>query len=83
MMNIANFAWIVGLSALGSIIWFIRLEAKVIYLERDHNKLEDTSNKTDMIFNQKVDKLGNDLNEIKISLMRIETRMFIDTQKEP
>jgi hypothetical protein len=65
-----------------ALIWFIRLEAKLIYLEKDHNKLEDTSTKTDLLFQSKVDKLMADINQIQISLTRIETRLRSKEERE-
>ena len=72
MIEVANFAWTVGLVSLGCIIWFIRLEARLIYLEKDHDKLVELSAKNDMVFDKKIDKLSNDLNEIRVILARIE-----------
>jgi hypothetical protein len=58
-----------------TIVWFIRLESKIIYLEKDHEKLVQSTAKTDLIFETKIDKLITDLNLIQISLTRIETQL--------
>ena len=72
MIEIANFIWMIGLSTLGSIIWFIRLEARLIYLEKDHNKLVELAAKSEMMFDKKIDKLSSDLSDIRVILGRIE-----------
>lgn len=72
MIEVANFIWIMGVSALGSIIWFIRLEARLIYLEKDHNKLVELSARSEMLFDKKIDKLSSDLSDIRVILGRIE-----------
>lgn len=72
MIETANFLWMIGLTALGSIIWFIRLEARLIYLEKDHDKLVKLSAKSEMMFEKKIDKLSSDLSDIRVILGRIE-----------
>ena len=72
MIEIAALTWTVGAGALGCVIWFIRLESRLIYLEKDHDKLVELSAKNDLAFDKKIDKLSNDLNEIRVILARIE-----------
>lgn len=64
------------------LIWLIRLEAKVLYLEKDHGKLSKLSESNNIVFQSKVDKLGNDLGDIKIALARIESRMFFEKEHQ-
>lgn len=71
----------IGGGLLTVLVWLIRLEAKLLYLERDHNKLEETSTKTDLLFQTKVDKLMGDIHQIQVSLTRIETRLIMPNKK--
>lgn len=63
--------WIIPITVF-IIIWLIRLEAKVIYMGNDHDKLEKLSTKTNDDFSKKIDSLTQGLNDIKVSLGRIE-----------
>jgi hypothetical protein len=60
------------------IIWLIRLESKVLSIDRDLAKAVEHNEKNGGAFQQKIDKLHNDLTEIKLALVRIESRMFRD-----
>lgn len=63
------------------LIWLIRLESKVLYLEKDHLKLVENSQKTDLLFQTRIEKLGQDLNEIRICLARIESRILVHHER--
>lgn len=65
------------LTALGGLIWLIRVEAKVLTIERDLLRIENEAEKSSVSFQIKVEKLHNDLNDIKIALARIESRMIL------
>lgn len=82
-MSEVGFFWSAISGFVVVVTWFIRLEAKVLYLERDHAKLVETSQKTELLFQTKIDRLGNDLNDIKVCLARIESRIFIDDIHKP
>lgn len=80
MFSVENMMAIGG-GLLTVLVWLIRLESKLLYLERDHNKLEETSTKTDLLFQTKVDKLMGDIHQIQVSLTRIETRLIMPNKK--
>lgn len=78
MIEMSQLTYSLICGAVFCLTWLIRLESKILYLERDHAKLDESSAKMDSLFQSKVDRLSNDLGEIKISLVRIESRMFSD-----
>ena len=80
MTEINTLTYSVLSAALVGMIWLIRLEAKVLYLQKDHNKLDETSAKTELLFQAKVERLRTELNEIKISLARIESSIYRHNQ---
>ena len=82
MIELNTLTYSVVSAALIGVIWLIRLEAKLLYLEKDHNKLDETSAKTELLFQAKVEKLSTDLNEIKISLARIESSIYRSTHQQ-
>ena len=82
MIEVVNLAWVFIITLVSSIIWFIRLEAKVLYLVKDHEKLAETSAKTDLLFQSKVDTLIYDLNKIQVSLTRIETKISMHNRAD-
>lgn len=71
-MEQVNFLWTIGLVVIGTVVWFIRLEGRIIYLERDHEKLVEQGAKTTVAFDTKLDRLSNDLLEIRVMLARVE-----------
>ncbi len=68
------FASIVGFFIAG-MIWFIRLEAKVIYLEGDHLKLEITTKEKERVMWEKIDALQNSLNQLLQGIGRVEGKL--------
>lgn len=62
--------WYIVGAAVSGIVWFVRLEAKVKYLEADH---ESHKNKTDLLTQQ--------LNTIATSLAKIEGFLYAETKK--
>lgn len=70
------------LASVGGLIWLIRLEGKLISLERDHERLVDTSTKTDILFQNKIDTLLSDIHKIQGSLIRIETRLSLHHEEK-
>ena len=68
--------------AISGLVWLIRLEAKTIAVERDLLRIESETEKTSVAFQLKVEKLHNDLNDIKIALARIESRMMPQARHE-
>lgn len=75
-----NFAALL-ITALSGLIWAIRLEAKILTVEKDFVRIETETEKNSVSFQVKVEKLHNDLNDIKIALARIESRMIIPHHK--
>lgn len=63
--------WPVVLFLGASTVWFVRLESKVLYLEKDHeNHKQDYK-----ILWAKIDILQTNINEMRESLARIEERL--------
>lgn len=63
--------WPVILFLGATVVWFVRLESKVLYLEKDHeNHKQDYK-----ILWTKIDLLQNNINEMRESLARIEERL--------
>ena len=69
-------AWDVVVVAIGAIVWLVRLEAKILYLEKDHNKLEEKTAKSFASLGDRFDMLKANLSDINKSMARIE--MFIE-----
>lgn len=61
-----------------ALIWFIRLEAKVMYLERDHAKLEDAVKEKDKMLWQKIDNVRDDITKILEAIARLDGRLSSD-----
>jgi len=68
---------IVGLVIVGYIIaltaWLIRLEAKILYIEKDQQKKTDS----DKIMWDKIDDMQNGMSGIQQSLSRIEGKLEV------
>lgn len=58
-----------------AVIWLIRLEAKVIYLEGDHIKLELASKEKERVMWEKIDALQNSLNQLLQGIGRVEGKL--------
>lgn len=59
------------------IVWAIRLEAKLLYVERDHNSHKDHVSKSDSVMWGKIEALSASLTSISLSLGRIEGRLGV------
>jgi hypothetical protein len=67
--------WHIIVAAVVSLIWFVRLEAKVLYLGRDHEKLENAVKEKDKLLWDKIDCLRVDMTQILQAIARLEGRM--------
>ena len=63
------------------IVWLARLEAKIIYNEREIDKHEKILDAFQNETNLKIDKLTKAINDIQLSLMRIETRLTYQSRE--
>ncbi len=68
------FATIVGLVFI-FIIWLIRLEAKVLYLEGNHARLELATKEKEIAMWEKIDSLQNSLNQLLQGMGRVEGKL--------
>ena len=67
--------WPVILFLGASIIWFVRLESKVLYLEKDHQSQKEIQEKKDTILWAKFDAIQTSTNEVREILARVEERL--------
>lgn len=67
--------WPIILAGGLSLIWFVRLEAKVLYLGRDHEKLEKAVEAKDKVLWDKIDCMRADMTQILQAIARLEGRM--------
>lgn len=66
-----------------ALVWFIRLESKVLFLMDDHSNHKKEVKENDSKDSDKIDKLNQGLTEIKISLARIEGSLIrLDEKKD-
>ncbi|QDP68080.1 MAG: hypothetical protein Unbinned5081contig1003_12 [Prokaryotic dsDNA virus sp.] len=54
------------------VAWLIRLESKVLFLEKQHDEHKETTKEKDAAMWAKIDSLSNNINLIMQSLVRIE-----------
>ena len=67
--------WHIILAASLSLIWFVRLEAKVLYLGKDHEKLEKAVSEKDKLLWEKIDCMRSDMTQILQAIARLEGRL--------
>lgn len=67
-------ATVIGL-AFVALVWFIRLEAKVLYLERDLDKAETAAKEKERVMWEKIDALQNSLNQLLQGIGRVEGKL--------
>lgn len=66
----------------GSLVWFVRLESKVLYLEKDHEHHKDEREKKDAILWAKFDAIQISTNEVREILARVEERLKQQDRRE-
>ena len=76
-------SWPILLTIIAGLIWFIRLEAKVLSNEKDTLRIDRELTQVEMSATSKIDILSNSLSEIRCSLARIEGALSksIETNK--
>jgi hypothetical protein len=65
-----------------AIIWFVRLEAKVMYLEKDHFSHKEHCGNSDKTIWVEIKTLQGTLNDIALSLGRIEGKLGINVERD-
>lgn len=68
-------AWPVFAALIGVVAWFIRLESKVLYLERDHLKQNESNEKRESTMWAKIDAIQATSTAILQSLAKIEGKL--------
>lgn len=65
----------IGSLAFIGIVWFIRLEAKVLYLERNLERSELVAKEKERVMWEKIDALQNSLNQLLQGIGRVEGKL--------
>lgn len=68
-------SWLVLLSIIAGVAWLIRIESKVLYLEKDHGKSNEANAKREEAMWKKFEEVNNKLTEALKSLSKIEGRL--------
>lgn len=74
-MKMLSDNWFPVAGLIGLIAWFVRLESKILYLEKDHENQKHSNNKKDSAMWDKMNSIQSTMNDIQQSLARIEGRM--------
>lgn len=64
-----------GLSVFAGIVWAIRLESKILYLEKDQNLRKQVDSEREKAMWLKFDLLQTTLVEIRVQLAELRTRI--------
>lgn len=64
--------WPIFVALISGLIWLIRLEAKVLYLEKDQTKEVKRSSEKDRNLWKEVKGIREEVHEVKTTLARIE-----------
>lgn len=87
-LSFENLATIVSILIAG-LIWFIRLEAKVLNLEKDLNdhkeqliKKFDEDKEKDRVMWSKIDSIQSSINIMIQSIVRVETKLDIQQHRD-
>ena len=72
--------WPIVMVLILSLIWNIRLEAKVLYLEKDHAREIKSSSEKDKLMWEKFDAVVTELTNVKMVLTKLQTTIEIKTQ---
>lgn len=67
--------WPVLLSTLGAIVWLIRLESKVNYLEKDYEAYKVAAAEKDKVMWSKLDSLQSTMNQVLQTLGEIKGKI--------
>jgi hypothetical protein len=74
--------WPIILAFILALIWLVRLEAKVLWLGRDHEKLEKSVAEKDKLLWEKFDAMRSDVTQILQAIARLEGRLSERREKE-
>ena len=74
--------FVLGGLFVGFIGWFIRLEAKVMYLEKDHEKHKLLVKENEKKIWEKVEELQSDTKKVLLTLARIEESIKYINRKD-
>lgn len=72
--------WPILVAMVVVIIWNIRLESKVLYLEKDHEREVKASAEKDKIMWSKFDNVVNELSDMKLVLTKLQTTIEMSNQ---
>ena len=72
----------VAMILLGAFAWLIRLESKVLYLDKDHTNHKTETAKSFEGITTKYDDLSKQLNQIAQSLAKIECFLYSANSKK-
>lgn len=64
------------------IVWFIRLESKVAYLDKDHSNLVTSVKEKDLAMWSKIDSIQTTLNQLLQAIARLEGKMDVRNHEE-
>lgn len=82
-MAIAEWLEIIAIGV-GLVVWLIRLEGKVQYVEKNHEEFKSTVKAEHRVMNTKHDaldsKIFDELSQIKQSLARLEGRFGVEKE---
>ena len=73
LQNIPSF-WPIILSLVFVIIWLVRLEAKVLFLDRSHEEFMKNNKEMEKEIREKLDEIKESVGKISESLARFEGR---------
>lgn len=62
------------LSGIACIVWFVRIESKVLYLEKEKDAQQKTDKEKDTLLWAKLDGIQLTMNALAISVAKLETR---------
>lgn len=68
-------AWPVFITCVFVIGWFVRLESKVLYIEKDQERERRERNERDREVSKKLDQLGIQLREVLQTVSHIEGKL--------
>lgn len=64
------------------VVWFIRLESKVAYLDKDHSNLVVAVKEKDLAMWSKIDSIQTTLNQLLQAIARLEGKMDVRNHEE-
>jgi hypothetical protein len=68
-------AWPIIISVVAVIAWFVRLEAKVLYIEKDHERINKERMERDREVSKKLEQMSKQLSEVLQMVSHIEGKL--------